>query len=208
MENNQIENDRYSYGYPYQGYAPYGYPQQYYQAPQYTQYQYPYGQQYPYQYQQMQQNQDGVSELLPYIFTHHREMELTSQQLNAALTKAINGEHNAIVCYEQLAQIAPNDQIKNKILEIRKDEIRHYNAFLNFYQDIFGQQPNVSQVNNCPNQYRAGVESAFIDEQVTVDEYLSVADRISQYPDLKATFERAAKDEQNHAVWFLYFLNQ
>ncbi|KQL57033.1 hypothetical protein AN965_10985 [Alkalicoccobacillus plakortidis] len=135
-------------------------------------------------------------------------MELTSQQLNAALTKAINGEHNAIVCYEQLAQIAPNDQIKNKILEIRQDEIRHYNAFLNFYQDIFGQQPNVSQVNNCPNQYRAGVESAFMDEQATVDEYLSVADRISQYPDLKATFERAAKDEQNHAVWFLYFLNQ
>ena len=45
------------------------------------------------------------------------------------LMKALNGEYSAICFYEQLAQLAPNDEARNRILEIRKDEMRHYRGF-------------------------------------------------------------------------------
>ncbi|HWI47190.1 MAG TPA: ferritin-like domain-containing protein, partial [Rummeliibacillus sp.] len=42
------------------------------------------------------------------------------------LKKAMDGEHDAICYYEVLANLAPNPKIKKQILEIREDEIRHY----------------------------------------------------------------------------------
>ena len=46
---------------------------------------------------------------------------------------------------------------------------------------------------------------AFKDEQETVDFYLDLADQ-TQDQSIKKVFQRAAADEQNHAVWFLYLL--
>ena len=57
----------------------------------------------------------------------------------------------------------------------------------------------------CPDSYAAGVEFAVQDEQVTVDFYLYVADGAADRTIRKA-FWRAAADEQNHAVWFLFYL--
>ena len=48
----------------------------------------------------------------------------STETLNS-ISKAINGEYTAIACYELLANQAPNAEIKNRILEIRNDEIRH-----------------------------------------------------------------------------------
>ncbi len=30
------------------------------------------------------------------------------------ITKAINGQYSAVVCYEQLAKLAPNEEIRKK----------------------------------------------------------------------------------------------
>lgn len=49
----------------------------------------------------------------------------SNNQFIVDLVKAINGEYNAIRFYEHLAQLAPNEDVKNRILEIRKDEMRH-----------------------------------------------------------------------------------
>ncbi|MBK5441663.1 hypothetical protein JFU13_01025 [Peribacillus sp. TH24] len=35
--------------------------------------------------------------------------------------------------------------------------------------------------------------------------YLGIADEVTN-PSIKEAFRRAAADEQNHAVWFLYYL--
>ncbi|SEN93173.1 Rubrerythrin [Mesobacillus persicus] len=128
-------------------------------------------------------------------------------QLATELQKAINGEYSAIACYEKLAQMAPTQMERNQILEIRQDERNHYEAFRRIYTHVTGNLP-VSQITEeCPNTYRAGLDFAFRDEQETVDFYLDIADK-AQDPNIKEIFRRAAADEQNHAVWFLFFFSK
>lgn len=60
------------------------------------------------------------------------------------------------------------------------------------------------QTEECPDNFTRGLDAAFKDKQETVDFYL----RAVETSNLKAkgVFTRAARDEQNHAVWFLYYL--
>jgi rubrerythrin len=121
------------------------------------------------------------------------------------IAKAINGEYSAIVCYEQLAKMAPNETQRNRILEIRKDEMHHYQVFSHMYRSLTGRQPSPQLTEACATDYQTGVEAALKDEQETVDYYLDISDKVKD-PYMKEQFRRAAADEQNHAVWFLYFL--
>ncbi|TKI89263.1 ferritin-like domain-containing protein, partial [Bacillus wiedmannii] len=52
--------------------------------------------------------------------------------------------------------------------------------------------------------YLQGLEFAIQDEQKTVDFYLEISDEASD-AHLKELLRRIAADEQNHAVWFLYY---
>lgn len=128
---------------------------------------------------------------------------VSDQHLLSDIAKAINGQYSAIVCYEQLAKLAPNQEDRNRILEIRKDEIRHYQMFSKIYSAITGKQPSPQLVEQCAADYRIGLEAALKDEQETVDFYHEIADS-SKDPFVREQFRRAAADEQNHAVWFLY----
>ena len=64
----------------------------------------------------------------------------TNMEVLNDILKAINGEYTAIACYELLANQAPNAEIKNRILEIRNDEIRHYETFWHLYISLTGKQ--------------------------------------------------------------------
>lgn len=121
------------------------------------------------------------------------------------LTKAMDGEHEAICFYEMLANMAPNASIKNRILEIRKDEIRHFQTFEHIYFCLTGCHYYPQTQPACPKNFLQGIDKAFHDEQETVDFYHSVARKV-QEPCISHTFSEAASDEQNHAVWFLYFM--
>jgi len=125
--------------------------------------------------------------------------------LTSDILKAINGEYSAIACYEQLAKLAPNESERRQILEIQKDEKRHLQLFRQIYTDLTGKQPSQQITETCPNTYRVGLDAAFRDEQETVDFYLGLSDR-AQNIAIRDTLRRIAADEQNHAVWFLYFL--
>lgn len=127
-------------------------------------------------------------------------------QLVNDIQKAINAEYSAVACYEKLAKMAPTKDEKNKILEIQKDEKRHLEEFSKIYTNLTGRKPSYQIIEECPDKYRAGIEFAFKDEQEAVDFYLDIADKV-QDPIVKERFRRAAADEQNHAVWFLFFLN-
>lgn len=139
----------------------------------------------------------------PFYHTNHRNTFDVS--LINDIQKAINGEYTAIKCYEQLARMAKTQVEKEQILEIRQDEIRHFEAFSGIYRELTGRQPAAENIEKCPDKYQEGLEFAFRDEQETVDFYQDIADK-SQNPVIKENFRRAAYDEQNHAVWFLYFL--
>ena len=128
-----------------------------------------------------------------------------NNKLIREVEKAIQGEYNAINCYRKLANLASSEKEKSRILEIREDEIRHHQQFEQIYTRLTGrkpQQPKLSE--ECPDVYLEGLEFALQDEQATVDFYMEVADGTSD-SSIKETFRRAAADEQNHAVWFLYF---
>jgi rubrerythrin len=120
------------------------------------------------------------------------------------IEKAINGQYSAIQCYAKLAKMAPTDKERVQILEIRGDEIKHYQRFTQIYVNLTGMLPNVKAIGECPNTYAEGLAYALEDEQKTVDFYLDIAEETNS-PYIKEVFRRAAADEQNHAVWFLYY---
>jgi rubrerythrin len=121
--------------------------------------------------------------------------------------KAISGEYNAIKCYTKLANLASHEKEKSRILEIRQDEIKHHQKFEQIYTKLTGRKPQPKPSEECPDVYLEGLEFALQDEQTTVDFYLEVADG-STDPTIKEAFRRAAADEQNHAVWFLYYFTK
>ncbi|MGE6203777.1 ferritin family protein [Guptibacillus hwajinpoensis] len=123
------------------------------------------------------------------------------------IATAINGQYTAIQCYKKLARLAPNETERNRINEIRKDEKKHFRAFQQIYTQLTGRQHEPEVVEECAADYRIGLDLAFNDEQNTVDFYLDIAEQ-TQDPYIKETFKRAAADEQNHAVWFLYMLTK
>jgi rubrerythrin len=137
-------------------------------------------------------------------FYHSAGLYRQSDQFIRDIEKAINGQYNAIQCYAKLANMAPTKKEKDKILEIRSDEVRHYHRFTQLYVYLTGKQPSLKGGEECPNTYVEGLKYALEDEQNTVDFYLDLMDK-SIYPHIKEVFRRAAGDEQNHAVWFLYF---
>lgn len=129
---------------------------------------------------------------------------LDTQLLND-IQKAINAEYSAVACYEKLAEMAPTQDERDKIIEIQIDEKRHLDAFSRIFTNLTGGQPSYQIIEQCPNNYRAGIEYAFKDEQEAVDFYLDISDKAEDFT-IKDRFRRAASDEQNHAVWFLWFI--
>jgi rubrerythrin len=127
-----------------------------------------------------------------------------TNKLISNIEKAINGEYSAIHCYTKLAELAPSEGVRKQILEIRQDEVKHFQQFVQIYGNLTGRQPEPKVSEKCPNTYLNGVEFALKDEQQTVDFYLEISDEATNQF-VKEAFQRAAADEQNHAVWFLYY---
>ncbi|CAH2466190.1 MULTISPECIES: ferritin-like domain-containing protein [Bacillus] len=130
-----------------------------------------------------------------------------NDKLIRSIEKAINGEYSAIHCYAKLANLAPDINERNQILEIRQDEIKHFHQFVQIYTLLTGKNPQPQITEECPTLYLNGLEFAIQDEQRTVDFYLEIADETTNQQ-VKETFRRAAADEQNHAVWFLYYFSK
>jgi len=141
-------------------------------------------------------------------FTNYYDaLNRQSNTLVHNIEKAINGEYSAIDCYARLANMAPHKKEREQILEIRQDEIKHYQQFVQIYRGLTGIPPQPKITEKCPGVYLRGVELALEDEQKTVDFYMEIADSVTD-PFLKEVFRRAAIDEQNHAVWFLYYFSK
>lgn len=139
-----------------------------------------------------------------YVYDQARQQDL---QLVDEIARAIDGEYSAIACYEYLAKIAPSKKEKRIINEIRNDEVRHFKTFSTIYTWLTSKQPSPKIIEECPKKYLDSLQFAIEDEQKTVDFYLELSDK-AQNLYIKEQFRRAAADEQNHAVWFLYLYVQ
>lgn len=123
------------------------------------------------------------------------------------LEKAIDKEHTAIHCYDKMANNAPSHQEKQRILEIRQDELNHFDQFSYIYESYTGKRHNPKLVEECHDDYADMLKVAFENEQEAVDDYLEMSDLPLQ-SHIRRAFRRAAADEQNHAVWFLAFFTE
>ncbi|KUP03902.1 hypothetical protein Q75_17335 [Bacillus coahuilensis p1.1.43] len=130
----------------------------------------------------------------------------SKHQLVERLEIAINGEFSAIDCYSKLIRKAPTQHDKKVLREIIEDEKRHLEEFKTIYYGVTGRWPKPKIIESCPKNYVDAIEAAFQDEQMTVDSYLDLSSNL--YNKESNLVKRAAMDEQNHAVWFLYLLNQ
>ncbi|WP_078551639.1 ferritin family protein [Bacillus alkalicellulosilyticus] len=133
--------------------------------------------------------------------------ELNESPIVNDIQKAINAEYSAVICYDKLAKLAQSKDESERIYEILKDEQRHLEQFSRIFTTLTGKKPSYQIIEECPDNYRDGIEFAFKDEQDAVDFYLDIADKAKE-PTIKERFHRAAADEQNHAVWFLFFLSK
>ncbi|WP_042349862.1 ferritin-like domain-containing protein [Bacillus massiliigorillae] len=141
------------------------------------------------------------------MYSHIYNYEDLNRQTNKLINdieKAINGEYSAIMCYESLAKIAPSEKERKQILEIQSDEKKHLQQFIQLYYSLTGVQPQPKMTEECAENYIEGLQLALKDEQETVDFYLGISDETSNVY-TKELLKRIAMDEQNHAVWFLYF---
>ncbi|GIP34138.1 hypothetical protein J2TS4_33480 [Paenibacillus sp. J2TS4] len=130
----------------------------------------------------------------------------TDSSLAKSLEKAINGEHNAIRTYAWLAKKAPNEQFRNIITDIQKDEERHYRAFSEFYSQLTGgQKPHIEEA-PLPTSFKEGVEESIKDELEDSKFYLELSE--SAPPQIQKVLLRASQDEQRHATWFSYIWNK
>lgn len=140
--------------------------------------------------------------MYPY-YDHYRQ----NQKLISDLKKAINGEYSATQCYAKLAGMAKSAVQRDQINEILEDEKKHLRQFTHIYRTLTGKQPQPQMTEDCADTFIGGLEASFKDEQKTTDFYHEIADDAAD-PVIKEVFRRAAFDEQNHAVWFLYYLGK
>ncbi|WP_280771754.1 ferritin family protein [Salipaludibacillus daqingensis] len=140
-------------------------------------------------------------------YNYHFYRTASDSQLLNDIQKAMNAEYSAVTCYDKLANLAPSPEERSTILEIQTDDKRHLEEFSKIYTNLSGSQPSYQMTEECPEKYREGIEFAFKDEQEAVDFYLDISDK-AQDMTIKDRFRRAALDEQNHAVWFLFFLTE
>lgn len=60
----------------------------------------------------------------------------------------VNGEYSAIDCYGKLANLASKENVRNQILEIQQDEIKHFQQFGQIYGGLTIRQPQPKIIKN------------------------------------------------------------
>ncbi|WP_051314643.1 ferritin-like domain-containing protein [Alteribacter aurantiacus] len=131
---------------------------------------------------------------------------INPEQINN-IARTMNIVYTSIFCLEVLAQLAPNQEERNRLLAIRVEEFRHYRMFAELYFTLTGREHSPQMMAVCPSEYKSGLREAFFNKQNNVAFYLKVAEQ-ADVPAVRNTFRRAAWDEQNHAVWLLFLMNQ
>lgn len=137
----------------------------------------------------------------PYSFNHEGSEYRPHTHLMDDVTKALNEEFQAIQYYTRLAELAPNAQFRQSILEIRQDEIKHFHWFTKSYKELFGHFAPLTLGVKLPVSFQKGVHDSIKDEQEAVPFYKSIASKISN-PQIRQRFIRAANDEGRHAQIF------
>lgn len=124
------------------------------------------------------------------------------------LIKAMQGEQDAIVYYEQLQRMAPDKRSAELIGHIRADEIKHWGAFGNLYARITGQYPSLPYP-KTPQiaSFIDGVEQSILDELEAYEFYRDVF-LTNPSAEVRIVFLEALTDENEHAAKHNYMFTK
>lgn len=104
------------------------------------------------------------------------EMSSSDTFLINDVSKAIIGEVHAYNFYPKLAELAPNEQDRQVILRIQRDEAKHYHWFTMILRRLGGQQPQIP-AGELPMTFREGVKTAIRDELEAAAFYQDISSR-------------------------------
>lgn len=128
-------------------------------------------------------------------------------ELTERLAFAINAEHNAIRVYERLMQMAPNDDFRRIIGNIRDDEIGHFRAFSQQYAQLTGGRKPELTAAPLPATFEEGVEESIRDE-LEDSKFYQDTTPFADDLNIERTLLNASADEARHATWFSYIWNK
>lgn len=133
------------------------------------------------------------------------QMDESKENVITRIQSLINEKEQTIERYEQLTTIAPNDEIKDGIIKILFDEKRHLGQLQEMHENLTGKRFVSTPGKNFPKTFRQGLISAFKSELESAQNFMDLAGKVDD-EFIKDLFKRVAFDEQNHALWFHFYL--
>jgi rubrerythrin len=116
--------------------------------------------------------------------------------------RAINDELHAIHFYAKLMELAENAADRQRISQIRQDEIRHYHQIYRYYMSLTGRHPQLNP-GEVPETFKEGVRKAIADELEAVAHYQNLMNQTTD-PRARQMWMRIGQDEQRHAMWLMW----
>lgn len=124
-------------------------------------------------------------------------------EIARAVAKAVNGEYNAVRKYGRLMELAPNEDFRKLLENIRSDEQEHFKLYSEWYGRLTGGKTAPVTDEPLPTVFIDGVEASLRDELEDAKFYRDLSSA-SDDPALKQAALYTALDEQRHASWFMY----
>ena len=132
-------------------------------------------------------------------------MDITSDILLIDyITKAIIEAAQGYYFYERLAQLANNEQNRQLILRIQKDEAKHYLWFRPILRRLAGQHPEIPYV-ELPVDFEEGLKRAINNELEVAYLYQFIANNANANH-IVWHFTNAAIGKRRNAYWLSYML--
>lgn len=127
-------------------------------------------------------------------------MDLTTDaHLIEDVSKAIILEVQAYNFYQRLVELTPNEQFRQIIFRIQRDEMKHYHWFTMILRMMGGQQPQIP-FGEIPRDFKEGVQKAIQKELEAYSFYQDISSRAKTHH-VQMHFMHASHDEQRHATW-------
>ncbi|KGX90814.1 cupin domain-containing protein [Pontibacillus marinus] len=128
-----------------------------------------------------------------------RNHQGAEEQISEAIRSSIQREASTMDVYHRLAQMAPDENHQNHILQSLENKRAHVNQFTDLYVNLTGTQPTY-QIEQVPfNNYQEGLQRAYEAEVAGYEEYQNSL-LLTQHPLVQNVFHWALNNESDHAT--------
>lgn len=131
--------------------------------------------------------------------------QTTNDELILDLITACNKELKSIHLNDYLLSLLPEEEIKQPLLEMKQDDMRHLESISTCYTYLTG----ITFKEELNEAFSSTLQEGFImllkEKQATIHFYQEIA-RKSKNPSISSVFRSTALEEQHHTTWLLFFI--